>query len=514
MGGLYCRIYPWDYICFTNLLSPTKVIKRSWITSNTFHTDQITIQLKCFTCSSFWLCHTWETCTTTTVHRTRDCSVGDLYQTYQDIKWHWTPIKNMPIMVALLSGVSYSLLEFPQQELKYLKYDCFNNLRHFLLSIQVSVKISNANTMIPIPLRLLDHSIMGQIIKICDSKKDLERFNIVRIWLRVYSIVEISTADGTLLIRSAWKGNNTFNPNTLWPYQEEPNITSKRTWRRLLSKALLTKHTSQRITENSPDLTLSTSLKELSSSFFWFWRQWLSQYSCTTKHLYIRSAVTNVDVYNVHQRLRHSCRQLCPSHFQSMLYNPRPFTTIFSCLHDTTPIDTIHEGKFIGTTILWRTIEDNIPPVATTWKYYVLCLPDWDQTLIQKHLPVWEDTFLSSLLQGKSLFICSDGGATLSYGSYTAVIANSLQILIAITGRAHRLLQRSFWAEYYGILAILRYLLQQSIFHKTRFCSQVELYCDNLGAIKRLTTTNFNNSPWHYLYSEMDIEMQMNETLQ
>ena len=124
--------------------------------------------------------------------------------------------------------------------------------------------------MIPSFLRIGDMSIMHQVTQICTSTKALQRFNIVCQWLRVYSITEITTADGRYIRREAWNGIQSFSPNTLWPYQECPNNTSIQIWRRLLSRAFLQHHHHQKTSDITKNLTFVSPLKEWEHTSTWF----------------------------------------------------------------------------------------------------------------------------------------------------------------------------------------------------------------------------------------------------
>ena len=73
---------------------------------------------------------------------------------------------------------------------------------------------------------------MEKIIPKTQKEKQLIKFNRDRIYLVIYSIAEILTADGLKLDREAWTGERKRFTNQLWPYQERPDPTCFQIWRR------------------------------------------------------------------------------------------------------------------------------------------------------------------------------------------------------------------------------------------------------------------------------------------
>lgn len=227
--------------------------------------------------------------------------------------------------------------------------------------------------MIPQCICVMDRSIMNHVNQHCNNTKELERFNIIRIWLRVYSLAEITTADGTSIKRISWKAQRLFSLNILWPYQEEPNDISKRTWRRLLSHTFLLNHNNCCTSIITKDLLLTSPLKEWNSPSEWFQKQWKTFYSRSTQKLYIQ---TSTNFSNVHYRIHHSCRQLCPIKFRNMLFTISTESTTFTCPDDSSPIDIHPEDQFIRTNISWQILSPISLQSPTTWTEYVSLLPD------------------------------------------------------------------------------------------------------------------------------------------
>lgn len=120
---------------------------------------------------------------------------------------------------------------------------------------------------------------MAHVIQYYTSTKELERFNIVYIWLKVDSMAKVSTADGISIDRGSWKACQRFAPPTLWPYQEEPNAKYKKTWRQLLLCTFLLYHNYQQITINLSNLKFTSPLKKWEALSLWLRNQCNSFYS-------------------------------------------------------------------------------------------------------------------------------------------------------------------------------------------------------------------------------------------
>ena len=111
--------------------------------------------------------------------------------------------------------------------------------------------------------------------------------------------------------------------------------------------------------------------------------------------------------------------------------------------------------------------------------------------------------------------IYSDGGAKNTTGSYGAAIANLDTVLVAILGRAFGFKPGSFRAESYGMLASLRYIYHCISYYNIDFKSKTFIFCDNKGLLLRIETHDIKQkpSPRQFLYSEIDIEMQIIDTI-
>jgi hypothetical protein len=114
--------------------------------------------------------------------------------------------------------------------------------------------------------------------------------------------------------------------------------------------------------------------------------------------------------------------------------------------------------------------------------------------------------------------VASDGGAADDrLASFGAVLATHDTILIECGGRAPGATPRSFRAEGYGILAILRLTYHlRSFYVKHNPNLRFRLYCDSESLLKRIAASSSlkRSIPRRFLFSEADVEMQILASLQ
>ena len=339
------------------------------------------------------------------------------------------------------------------------------------------------------------------------TKADLIRFNTVRIWMGVTHLSEISSADGTCIARDAWSGIRPRHTPCLWPYQPKPGPLSFRAWRRLLADSFLAGHRS-RVEERTVNLILRYNLGHWLQGSVWLQGKWSSFYSPSRRLLLI--------VYNPALR-RYNCHvPFCHTSQHNVFFHPRPSSSLAFLPRDRIPVDITHRPKslHIGKT---ERVETPTPtPQLHTFDDYVNQLPAWDRYLIQDLFLRDLDQLLQALRLDASLFLCSDGGAADSKGSYGSVIASDDRILTELRGQAHGANPRSFRAEGYGLLANLRLIRHLMVFFDIQRTSSVlTLYCDNQGLLDRLAKSreSLYVKPRRFLLSESDLEMQILDTL-
>jgi hypothetical protein len=110
----------------------------------------------------------------------------------------------------------------------------------------------------------------------------------------------------------------------------------------------------------------------------------------------------------------------------------------------------------------------------------------------------------------------SDGGAAGDSGSYVALVANGTALYVSVAGTTEGILPGSFRAESYGCLAILRLIFHRVTYNRLPPTSFLHnFYCDNKGLLTRLkhAAGPLTKFPRHYLRSDINVEMQILDTL-
>jgi hypothetical protein len=152
------------------------------------------------------------------------------------------------------------------------------------------------------------------------------------------------------------------------------------------------------------------------------------------------------------------------------------------------------------------------PALPHTWNAYLLSLPQWEQELLADSSIVERRQLFQALRTSELVYLASDGGATDRRGSFGALLASCNTILAECGGRAHGADPRSFRAEGYGLLAILRLAFHLRTFYHTYNSNlKFRLYCDSESLLLQLEASRkLNRSlPRRFLYLEVDIEMQI-----
>ena len=72
-------------------------------------------------------------------------------------------------------------------------------------------------------LRQYDKFIMDKMIEYTNSNTILETINRVRLWMKIATLAEITTADGLRIERKFWIGEQNKETTILWPHQTKPN---------------------------------------------------------------------------------------------------------------------------------------------------------------------------------------------------------------------------------------------------------------------------------------------------
>lgn len=359
-------------------------------------------------------------------------------------------------------------------------------------------------------LRENDQAIMDAVVGVSASKSELRHFNTVRMWMGVHSLAEISTADGTAITRAAWLGEGRQHTIALWPYQPKPGKKSFAIWRRLLSRAFLA-YPPEKTSAFTKNLTIHQKLHRWFPHATWMFNKWRFHYSFSMKQLlYSDPADENIKCFP--QRI---ISTRLNSNNRALFFEKEPIGHTASPPPDATPVEPYDSGRYTRIRYPWEIVYSHSPS-CSTFEEYILSLPVWERLLLSCCSFV-NQSLLCQMIQEKQLiYLCSDGGATSTVGSFGAVIASDDSVVLTLKGRAHGFKPGSFRAETYGMLAILRGLYRFAKFHNLQLCSRLIVYCDNQSLIKRITLwrQSYTFNARQFLYSEMDVQMQIMDTIE
>ena len=94
------------------------------------------------------------------------------------------------------TGVSYPLLQQTNTKIRYTGETWFTLIRDFLNSLKGTLQIPSIKNALPQILRTNDTFLMDNLNNQPMTTTEKKRFNNVRLWMKVYRLSEICTADG------------------------------------------------------------------------------------------------------------------------------------------------------------------------------------------------------------------------------------------------------------------------------------------------------------------------------
>jgi hypothetical protein len=339
------------------------------------------------------------------------------------------------------------------------------------------------------------------------SRADLAAFNRCRLFLGIIFLSEITTADGCSFARNAWLGIRPRFTPLLWPYQPNPGPKSWRIWRGLLANVFLGT-VPKRVTPTLKDLLLWCPLGHWLTGSLWNQQRFPFFYSATTNNTY----QANGGSYKIHTCIR-------TSRHRSQVYSAASSTSTDVLPPDSVPVDELSSSgsilAFRGTDVAQHMAPTL--PQSTSFAAYLDRLSPWDRRLLESVTLHDEPGLLAHLQSDEPLYIVSDGGAAGDSGSYGALVANGDALYVSVAGTTEGILPGSFRAESYGCLAILRLIFHLVTYNRLTPTSFLHnFYCDNKGLLTRLKHTAedpLTPFPRHYLQSDIDVEMQILDTL-
>jgi hypothetical protein len=220
----------------------------------------------------------------------------------------------------------------------------------------------------------------------------------------------------------------------------------------------------------------------------------------------------NGNYYTIHTRIR-------SSRHRSQVYSADDGISTTALPPDSVPVDELSSSGDIlafRRTAIAQFFAETLPASPPTFPEYLQTLPSWDRRLLESVTLHNEQGLLTQLQSNDPLYIVSDGGAAGNLCSYGALVANSTEIYVSVAGTTEGILPGSFRAESYGCLAILRLIFHLVTYHRLAPPSVLHnFYYDNQGLLTRLEHAAGPLMPFprHYLRSDIDVEMQILDTL-
>jgi hypothetical protein len=205
----------------------------------------------------------------------------------------------------MVVGVSYPLLGQTDKVVPFDAPHWLSSIREFLQSVEASIHIEGLT--LHKPHHESDPCIMDVIRDLPGlTRPQLSAFYRCRVFLGVHFLSEIVMADGRNLARDTWEGNREQISTLLWPYQPLPGPTLFRTWRRLLATAFL-QGCRRRVSHQTKDLTLRSSLGRWHPSSDNFRSHWSSFYAASNNQLFLLSD-DDAPTFNVYPSCPLRCR--------------------------------------------------------------------------------------------------------------------------------------------------------------------------------------------------------------
>ena len=411
----------------------------------------------------------------------------------------------------LTAGVTSPLWDNPSLPLHYLKKNWLTSVQGFLSSSQSSLHLRGLMTDFPKATRIHDQCIMDVISQLPVSPPKLRAFNRCRLYMRVTYLSEISTADGLQISRTSWTGQRNRNSPLLWPYQPAPGPKSFRVWRRLIATAFLDGRR-RRVCPRTIDLFLQHPLRGWLPDSSGLRSSWTDFFSPSTRQLYRVSNQTT----KVHSRTLGPRSHGTPTCI-AFHVDPHEHEDSQPLPIDAVPVDLDIQPRYLTISRTVPAILSTTPVAAPrTWEEYLSRLDPWETDLLHNTRILHLQPLLKLLGSKHKIFLASDGGAQDPLGSFGGLVASRSTILAETGGQASGANPRSFRAEGYGILTILRLVHHLLCYYNIpRIRGPVTIVCDSESLLTRLESALASTicRPRRALFSEADVESGITDTI-
>jgi hypothetical protein len=373
------------------------------------------------------------------------------------------------------AGVHFHLLEQPHKPLPYLTSCWFTSLRSFCGIHDITIQIK-ANQVCA-PSRSYDQSLMEIAI---DSKafttQELTDINLVRIYLQVCNVSDISNATGDMIVESVWRclPFTDRRSKLQYPRQLQPTIKQRRIWRTLLRHVLFphAKLSQLKLQQPLGPWTNQSSMK-------WKYSQWNNALyvqnvthseslgeRCVSIHFDQSKAGDTISIFDLTTPDWHAAqvpKQASPAD----VFGTNIVTTTTA----------LHQWPSIPapplTFLQWR---QQLPPAEHRLLFFLTYLKADAELHIQQHLPNPTST----------LFLGTDGGRKESAGSFSWLICSpDREKLVCNAGPVdgwHKC-QSSYRSELMALSSALLYLDEYSAFLNIPVQCTLHLFVDSTSAI-------------------------------
>ena len=299
----------------------------------------------------------------------------------------------------------------------------------------------------------------------------IRQINYCRLYLRVITIADITTAAGTHIDAGVYDGLPSAinrNPNWCHSHQARPGSTAWSHWRRFCN-LICTSRGSRK---------LRVSLGHWTVPHYQIrkqWDHWLDRPALT---LYCRRAD---GTFTSHRKLHHD-------------YDCDPTAANVLLPARASPVDV--KPQTSGTwsvPVHFRNVQPPVPtplPAVNDYHQYVTTLSTWEKSLLEGVEFLVPQQQLFEAMARESAWICSDGAQVGNKASFGWVVSNQDGLRMAqCSGPCYGADPTSYRAEGYGLLSICRFL--QGMRHQFGTnIQQCHVWCDNKTMVNRI-----NNRP-------------------
>ena len=332
---------------------------------------------------------------------------------------------------------------------------------------------------------------MDHALRFTSNDKDLKILNACRLYLGAVLVSEITSCEGAHLLLSAYQGvlSTESTIRGLTPYQDRPNETSWELWRRMLTEKVLS-------TSDPNPLALQIPLGRWFVTGTKTQRKWSAYYCPNTARLFIRES-RNYRIFK---------------NFANHFAPTTSVTLLVPSISVPVSVKTLPNGY--KTILPYKSFVVTAPtPFPTTLTTFIEQLTPWESLLLRRFKLLCSPQDLSThFSQALPMFLCSDGSAPSFRGSFGGLCSTpDGQLLFSISGPAPGYRTSSFRAESYGLLALLRFVVQICNFYSIELPTTLRFYTDS----QSLVDTSYLRLEWtvEYPYSTMSADWDIQQSI-